>query len=83
MKTVPVHHINLADVQAVMQHAKENLVGMSPRVHLQGMSRPLTEGERLGLAYFTAALYVAGSHGTDTTGYVAMLMHADSEPSHE
>lgn len=72
--------VRLHDVLMTMEFARKNLEQMPAGASLEGMNRPLTAGERLGLAYLWAGLQMAGALGVDTTSLLITLHTPDSEP---
>lgn len=65
MKKVEVKHL-----AHLLEHAKNRLLQSPPQVRLVGAYRPLTDGERLALCYFEAAMTVLGGMGIDTSEVV-------------
>jgi hypothetical protein len=78
MKTVKIQ-----DVLALMEAAKDTLLSMPNAVQLEGMSRPLTEGERLAVSYFEAALKVFNYMGVNTSEIKIVLDTPDSDSIHD
>lgn len=76
MKIVRIVH---ADVLAILEHAKTNLISMPAGARLPGMKRPLTEGERLAVAYLAGSLMVAGGHGVESDRIIVQWEVVDSE----
>lgn len=71
--------VTISDVLAVMDHATRNYVSIPAGARLVGMQRPMTEGERLALAYMGGAYTVAGQHGVETDHLV--IAYDDSKQS--
>jgi hypothetical protein len=71
--------ISMRDVHAVMDHASKNFATIPAGARLMGSQRPMTEGERLALAYMGGAYMVAGGHGVDTAHLV--ILYDDSKVS--
>lgn len=69
MKTKKIK-INHRDLIALMGHAKTYLLAQPNVAYIDGSHRPLTEGEKLALAYMGAAFMVAGGKGVDTSHIV-------------
>lgn len=68
------------DLILLMSHAREYLLAMPNVAYLDGMGRPLTDGERLALAYTGAAWIVAGSYGVDTSNLVVAYDDSEHDP---
>jgi hypothetical protein len=74
------HEITLKELHEIMEHAKDYLVAMPTRAGLPGMSRILTENERLVLAYVGGAYTLAGRFGIDTKDLVVKYETPDLSP---
>lgn len=71
--------ISISDLWIAMGHAQQFLAQMPAGAYLPGMTRSLTDGERLALSYTAGVFMVAGSHGVDTHDLVIELRTPDSE----
>jgi len=76
---MPTKKISVNDLWVAMGHAQQFLTQMPAGAYLPGMTRSLTDGERLALSYMASAFMVAGSHGVDTHDLVIELRTPDSE----
>lgn len=61
----------------VVDQARKYLLATPLDARIEGMTRPLTEGERIALAYINATLTVANGLGGDTA-HIAVIFD-DSE----
>ncbi len=78
-----VRYLSHHDLILAMDQAKVNLSELPRGARLKGMTRALTDGERLALSYLTAGLFTVGSLGIDTSGVLCRVDTPDSDPQED
>ncbi len=72
--------LDLRDLNTVLDLARARYLTIPQPACLLGVSRVLTEAERLAVAYIEAVLNMAGQHGLDTRSLVFKWDDSNDDP---